>query len=93
MVALNRARVRPGRQMFGPGGRAKDFLEATARVVVVNKTGTYNEKMGFPGTLYQAFDLKGLATPRGPLVHAIEADLDPDPQRRLEQTLYPLQSQ
>lgn len=44
--------------------------------------------MGFPGTLYQAFDLKGLATPPGPLMHAIETDLDPDPQRRLEQTLY-----
>jgi Abortive infection C-terminus len=44
--------------------------------------------MGFPGTLYQAFDLKGLATPPGPLVHTIENDLHPDPQRRLEQTLY-----
>jgi Abortive infection C-terminus len=69
-------------------GEGKDFLEATARVVVVEKTGSYNEKMGFPGTLYQAFDLKGLATPPGPLMQAIEADLDPDPRRRLEQTLY-----
>lgn len=44
-------------------GEGKDFLEATARIVVVQKTGTYNERVGFPGTLYQAFDLKGLATP------------------------------
>ncbi len=69
-------------------GSGKDLLEAVARQVLVNKTGSYDERMGFPGTLFQAFDLKGLATPPGKLLNEIEAHLDPDPRRRLTQTLY-----
>jgi hypothetical protein len=69
-------------------GSGKDLLEAVARQVLLDKTGSYDERMGFPGTLFQAFELKGLATPPGKLLNEVEAQLDPDPRRRLTQTLY-----
>lgn len=69
-------------------GTGKDLLEAVARHLLVQHAGTYDERMGFPGTLFHAFDTKGLATPPGPILQAIEAGFDGDPRRRLEQTLY-----
>ena len=69
-------------------GSGKDLLEAVARHVLVERTGSYNERMGFPGTLFQAFDLKQLATPSGPALKAVEDNLDADPLRRFEQMLY-----
>lgn len=69
-------------------GSGKDLLEAVARHVLVTRTGAYDERMGFPGTLFHAFDQKGLATPAGPVMEAIEKGLDDDPRRRLAQLLY-----
>lgn len=36
-------------------GTGKDLLEAVARHVLVERTGSYNEQMDFPGTLFHAF--------------------------------------
>lgn len=69
-------------------GTGKDLLEATARHIIIQRTGAYNERMGLPGTLYQAFELNGLATPSGPALQVVEQHLDENPQRRVEQTLY-----
>ncbi|MGE3413615.1 MAG: abortive infection family protein [Dehalococcoidia bacterium] len=69
-------------------GTGKDLLEAVARHVLLRSSGSYDERMGFPGTLFHAFNVQGLATPPGGLLQACEAELDEDPRRRLEQTLY-----
>jgi hypothetical protein len=42
-------------------GTGKDFLEAAARHALVEKTGSYDERMNFPMTLYHAFYAEGLA--------------------------------
>ena len=67
---------------------AELVLEAAARHVLVRQGSMYDERMGFPGTLFQAFDMKGLATPTGQVLQALEEGLEADPRRRLEQTLY-----
>jgi hypothetical protein len=69
-------------------GTGKDLLEAAARHALVEKTGSYDERMNFPMTLYHAFYAEGLATPPGDVLDAWEKKLDPDPRRRLEQTLH-----
>jgi hypothetical protein len=69
-------------------GTGKDLLEAVARHVLVERTGTYNDRMDFPMTLYHAFYAVDLATPPGPVLDAWEKQLDDDPTRRLAQTLY-----
>ena len=60
-------------------GTAKDLLEAAARHALVEKTGSYDERMNFPMTLYHAFYAEGLATPPGDVLDAWESKLDPDP--------------
>ena len=69
-------------------GTGKDLLEAAARHVLVAKTGSYDERMNFPMTLYHAFYVEGLATPPGDALDVWEKKLDSDPRRRLEQTLH-----
>jgi hypothetical protein len=69
-------------------GTSKDFLEAAARQVLVETIGEYDERMNFPMTLYHAFYAEGIATPPGAILDAWEKELDSDPRRRLEQTLY-----
>jgi Abortive infection C-terminus len=69
-------------------GTGKDLLEAAARHVLVERTGAYDVRMNFPMTLYHAFYAEGLATPPGDVLDAWEKKLDPDPRKRLEQTLH-----
>jgi Abortive infection C-terminus len=65
-------------------GTGKDLLEATARHVLVQSTGTYPSNVNFPATLYHAFDRLGLATSSPDLL----AKLDSDAQRAVEQSLW-----
>ena len=65
-------------------GTGKDVLEATARHVLVERTGAYPTGANFPTTLYQAFERLGLTAP-GP--EALQA-LDSDPRRAIEQALW-----
>jgi hypothetical protein len=44
-------------------GSGKDLLEATARYVLVRRGMGYNERMGLPGTLLQAYTALGLTPP------------------------------
>lgn len=69
-------------------GTGKDLLEASARHVLVQMTGNCDERMNIPMTLYHAFYAQDLATPPGDVIDAWEKNLDPDPRRRLAQTLY-----
>ena len=69
-------------------GTGKDLLEAASRHVLVERTGSYDDRMPFPVTLFNAFYALDLATPPGDVLDAWEKKLDPDPQRRLAQTLY-----
>lgn len=64
-------------------GTGKDLLEATARHVLVEMTGSYPSSANFPTTLYQAFDRLGLAAPTSML-----AGLDSDPIVATQQALY-----
>jgi hypothetical protein len=64
-------------------GTGKDLLEASARHVLVQVTGSYNASDNFPATLYQAFDRLGLAASFDMLKL-----LDNDPLRAIEQSLY-----
>lgn len=66
-------------------GTGKDLLEATARHVLVEKTGIYPAYDDFPTTLYQAFDQLGLASSAEMLKM-----LDEDPKRAIQQSLYVL---
>lgn len=66
-------------------GTGKDLLEATARHVLVEKTGAYPTHDNFPATLYQAFDRLGLASSTEMLTM-----LDTDPRRAMQQGLYVL---
>lgn len=67
-------------------GAGKDLLEAPARHVLVANGGTYNEKMGLPGTLLGAYTTLGLTPPPGPLVHG--QGLDQDPRAQLQQAVF-----
>lgn len=66
------------------GGTAKDLAEATARHVLVERTGVYPSGENFPGTLYQAFDRLGLAVPDPKSLN----DLDRDARRAMAQSLW-----
>lgn len=64
-------------------GTGKDLVEATARHVLVRKTGAYPAGDNFPATLYQTFDRLGMR--QG---HELAASLDADPRKALDQALY-----
>jgi hypothetical protein len=80
---VRRARVgiTDGALLIGTG---KDLLEATARHVLVQVTGSYPETQNFPTTLYHSFDRLGLATPPPD----IAKQLDQDPVRAMQQCLW-----
>lgn len=65
-------------------GNSKDLIEATARHVLVQVSGAYQENLYFPGTLYNAFDRLGLPLP--PLDQLKE--FDDDAVRALNQGLF-----
>ena len=69
-------------------GTGKDLLEAAARHVLVQRGGTYDERMGFPGTLLAAYTVLGLSTPPAPLVQG--QGLDPDPVGQMQQAVFVL---
>lgn len=64
-------------------GTAKDLLEAAARHVLVEATGDYDERQGFPAAFVRACVARGIAIPPTTLVDAVEAD----PYAALEQSL------
>lgn len=64
-------------------GTAKDLLEAVARHVLVETTGSYPPTQSVPMTLFQAFDRVGLSTPSLGLID----QLDQDPRRALHQVI------
>jgi hypothetical protein len=66
-------------------GTNKDLVEATARHVLVETTGTYQPSMDFPTTVYLAFDRLGLATMPPATARQV---LDRDPRRQVHQALY-----
>ena len=69
-------------------GTGKDLLEGAARQVLVAHGGSYDERLGFAGTMFQAFTAIGL-TPLTPQeVGALRKTLSPDSRRQLEQVLY-----
>ena len=65
-------------------GTVKDLVEATARHVLVETQGSYDERQGFHGTLFLAFDRLGLATPAADQLQ----QLDQDPVRAIQQALF-----
>jgi len=67
-------------------GTGKDLLEATARHVLVQNHGAYDARMGFPGTLFNAYAALGLCSPPGQLIQG--RLLDEDPAGQLEQTVF-----
>jgi hypothetical protein len=67
-------------------GTGKDLLEATARHVLVQSGGTYDPRMGFPGTLVGAYTALGLSVPPGALIQG--ESLDPDPIGQLQQAAF-----
>lgn len=69
-------------------GTGKDLLEAVARRVLVDRTGTYPTHGNFPATLFQAFDRLGLPTPPPAAVSSFRQSLDPDPQKSFVQIIY-----
>ena len=64
-------------------GTAKDLLEAAARHVVVEATGEYDKRSGFPATFVRACATRGISIPPTTLVDAADAD----PFAALEQAL------
>ncbi|HET7056307.1 MAG TPA: abortive infection family protein, partial [Thermomicrobiales bacterium] len=64
-------------------GAAKELLEAAARHVMVESTGSYDPKADFPTTMYRAATTLGTGTPTAGMIQ----DLDDDPARALEQAL------
>lgn len=64
-------------------GTAKDLLEAAARHRVVELVGAYNEREGFPNTVFRACTAAGVAVPSSTMMH----ELDDNPFRALEQSL------
>lgn len=67
-------------------GTGKDLLEAAARHVLVQGGGTYDARMGFPGTLLNAYVAQGLTPPPGQLVQG--QGLAPDPVAQLQQAVF-----
>lgn len=67
-------------------GTGKDLLEATARHVLVKTGGTYDERIGLPATLMQAYTALGLTPPPGQLLTG--EVLDPNPAAQLEQAVF-----
>lgn len=65
-------------------GTVKDLIEAAARHVLVQASGTYPQQGTFPSTLYLAFERVGLTPPP---VNVIQS-LDGDPVKALEQALF-----
>ena len=65
-------------------GTAKDLTEATARHVLVEKTGTYPTAAHFQATLWQAFERLGLARPDVPRLEVSGED----PWEGVEQSLF-----
>lgn len=63
-------------------GSAKELLEAAARHVMVEATGSF-EKADFPTTLFRASTLAGTGVPTSKMIE----DLDDDPLRGIEQAL------
>jgi hypothetical protein len=55
-------------------GTGKDLLEATARHVLVTKTGAYPSEGNFPATLYQTFDRLELAPPSQDAMQSLDKD-------------------
>lgn len=55
-------------------GTGKDLLEATARHVLIAKTGAYPPEGNFPATLYQAFDRLQLAAPAPGVIQSLDND-------------------
>lgn len=67
-------------------GTTKDLLEAVARHVLTETTGSYPTSESVQMTLFHAFDRLGLTTPSLNLVD----QLDSDPRRALHQSVYML---
>jgi hypothetical protein len=65
-------------------GTGKDLLEAVARHVLVEMTGSYAKSDNFPMTLHLAFDRLGLTTPPP---NALDP-LSGDPQKAVEEALW-----
>lgn len=65
-------------------GTVKDLVEAAARHVLVEASGTYPKHGSFPSTLYLAYERVGLTNP--PL-NVIE-EMDDDPVAALQQALF-----
>jgi hypothetical protein len=64
-------------------GSAKELLEAAARHLLVEATGTYDKRADFPTTLFQASTFAGSGLPTSKMI----SDLDTDPFRAVEQAL------
>lgn len=64
-------------------GTGKDLIEATARHVLVRRTGSYPTGESFGATLYAAFDRLGLRA-----AHNLEQQLDAEPVAAVQQALY-----
>lgn len=64
-------------------GSAKELLEAAARHVTVEATGSFDKHADFPTTLFKASTLAGTGLPTSRMMD----DLDPDPFRAVEQAL------
>lgn len=69
-------------------GTGKDLLEGAARHVLVEHGGTYDERIGFAGTLFQAYMAVGLKPLTPHELKELREIIDTDPQRQLEQALY-----
>ncbi len=65
-------------------GTGKDLLEAVARHVLVEMTGSYPQAGNFPMTLHLAFDRIDLTTPSPSVLDG----LSQDPQEAIEQALW-----
>lgn len=69
-------------------GTGKDLLEAAARHVLVQNGGSYDARMGFPGTLLSAYTALGISPPPAGLVQG--QGLDPNPVGQLQQAIFML---
>ena len=64
-------------------GTAKELLEAAARHVMVEDSGSYDTRADFPTTLFRASTVLGTGVPTARMIQ----DLDEDPARAVEQAL------
>ncbi len=55
-------------------GTGKDLAEATARHVIVEKTGQYSDTQNFPSTLYLAFERLSLNPPSPDVLQQLDDD-------------------